>query len=84
MAHPSYAFDPPMRRNASRHGAPLFPTAADGDSEWVRGDVDEHVRDDHSTYAWLLEPMIERSGFRIECTGYSPDGFFADYVARAV
>ena len=54
------------------------------EGEWVRADIEEHVRDEHSTYAWILEPMIERSGFRIDTAEYSSDGFYADYVATAV
>ena len=33
---------------------------------------------------WLLEPMIERSGFRIEQADHSPDGVLAAYIARAL
>lgn len=51
---------------------------------WRRSDIEEHIRDEHSTYTWLLEPMIEKNGFRIEDAVYSPDGIFAKYIARAV
>jgi ubiquinone/menaquinone biosynthesis C-methylase UbiE len=50
---------------------------------WTRADLEEHIRDEHSTFSWLLEPMIECSGFLIEEAVYSPDGIFAQYVARA-
>lgn len=50
--------------------------------DWIRAELEEHVRDEHSTFTWLLEPMIERSGFRIDDVAYSPDGIFASYVAR--
>jgi len=56
----------------------------DVEEGWSRTELEEHVRDEHSTFTWLLEPMIERSGFRIEEAVYSPDGFFAKYVARAI
>ena len=57
----------------------------DGDieSEWTRADIEEHVRDEHSTFSWLLEPMLRSSGFDIEEATYSPDGIYAKYVARA-
>jgi SAM-dependent methyltransferase len=57
----------------------------DGDveSEWTRADIEEHVRDEHSTFSWLLEPMLRASGFKIEDVVYSPDGIYAKYVARA-
>lgn len=54
------------------------------DGGWTRADIEEHVRDEHSTFTWLLEPMMQRSGFRIEDADYSADGVFARYVARAV
>jgi ubiquinone/menaquinone biosynthesis C-methylase UbiE len=54
-------------------------TAEDG---WSRGELEEHVRDEHSTFSWLLEPMIERSGFAIEDAEYSDDGIFGKYVLR--
>jgi hypothetical protein len=28
------------------------------------------VRDEHSTFTWLLEPMLERAGFEIEQADY--------------
>lgn len=47
---------------------------------WTRAELEEHVRDEHSTFTWLLEPMIERAGFAIEQADYSDDGIFADYL----
>jgi SAM-dependent methyltransferase len=38
------------------------PTPAEG---WTRGELETHVRTEHSTYAWLLEPLLERAGFEI-------------------
>ncbi len=53
------------------------------EGEWSRAEFEEHVRDEHSTFRWLLEPMIERCGFEIEDAAYSEDGFFGAYVLRA-
>lgn len=58
--------------------------SADVDSEWARWELEEHVRDEHSTFTWLLEPMFERSGFAVDDAVYSGDGIFARYVLRAV
>lgn len=55
----------------------------DGEDKWSRADIEDHIREEHSTFAWLLEPMIERCNFTIEDVEYSPDGFFARYIARA-
>jgi ubiquinone/menaquinone biosynthesis C-methylase UbiE len=42
--------------------------------EWSRAELEEHVRDEHSTFTWLLEPMIVRAGFEIEDASYSAAG----------
>jgi ubiquinone/menaquinone biosynthesis C-methylase UbiE len=49
---------------------------------WCRSELEEHVRDEHSTFTWLLEPIMRRSGFAIEDAEYSSDGIFAKYVLR--
>jgi ubiquinone/menaquinone biosynthesis C-methylase UbiE len=53
------------------------------ESEWSRAELEEHVRDEHSTFTWALEPMISRCGFEIAEAEHSPDGIFAKYVLRA-
>ena len=61
--------------------------ATGGDSvegEWSRAELEEHVRDEHSTFSWILEPMIERTGFEITDGEHSDDGIFSKYVLRAV
>ena len=55
------------------------PAGADG---WSRADYEEHVRDEHSTYTWVLEALAQRAGFVIEEAEYSTDGIFATYVFR--
>ena len=52
------------------------------EKDWTRAELEEHVRDEHSTFTWLLEPIIERAGFQIDDADYSLDGIFARYVAR--
>lgn len=54
------------------------------EAEWSRAELEEHVRDEHSTFTWLLEPMIVRSGFEIAEAEHSEDGIFAKYLLRAV
>lgn len=53
------------------------------ETEWSRAELEEHVRDEHSTFTWILELMIERSGFEIAQAQYSEDGIFAKYLLRA-
>lgn len=54
------------------------------EDEWSRLELEEHVRDEHSTFTWLIEPMFERCGFEIAERACSKDGIFASYVLRAV
>jgi ubiquinone/menaquinone biosynthesis C-methylase UbiE len=75
-----YSFDPAdaeERLNAWCESAGL-----DAEQGWSRAELEEHVRDESSTFTWLLEPMIERSGFHIEQASYSQDGVIAQYVLR--
>lgn len=51
---------------------------------WTRADLEEHVTDEHSTFTWLLEPMILQADFVIEEADYSGDGIFGKYVLRAI
>lgn len=53
------------------------------EGEWSRAELEEHVRDEHSTYTWLLEAMMQRAGFTISAAEYSDDGIDAKYVLRA-
>lgn len=80
----AYSFEPSEAEERIEAWCATLPTAVGGEGEWARADLEEHVRDEHSTYTWLLEPMIERSGFRIERAEHEPDGLFAAYVARAI
>jgi ubiquinone/menaquinone biosynthesis C-methylase UbiE len=54
------------------------------ESGWSRAELEEHVRDEHSTFTWLLEPMLLRSGFQLAQAEHSDDGIFAKYLLRAV
>jgi len=78
-----YSFPPSEAEDRIEQWCATLPVDAPED-EWARADIEEHVRDEHSTYTWLLEPMMERSGFRIDNAEYSPDGFSAKYLATAV
>ena len=51
-------------------------------TDWTRPELEEHVRDEHSTFTWLLEVMIVRAGFAIEDAAYSADQLSARYVLR--
>lgn len=76
-----YSFD--VEEVHERIEAWCAPFGEDVDGDWARWEMEEHVRDEHSTFTWLLEAMFERTGFTIESADYSDDGFDAKYLLRA-
>jgi ubiquinone/menaquinone biosynthesis C-methylase UbiE len=47
---------------------------------WSRAELETHLREEYSTFSWLLEPMLAQAGFAIEQVEYSDSRIFADYV----
>jgi len=47
---------------------------------WTRAELEQHLREEHSTFNWLLEPMLERAGFQISEAGYGSRRIYADYL----
>ncbi len=68
-------------------------TVEAGIERWKAGAVDDpargytahefadHVRGEHSTYTWLLEPMLDRVGFEVEERSVAR-GVYARYMCR--
>lgn len=76
-----YGF-PPQQTNEMIEAAITQYTATDPEDGWTRAELAEHIRDEHSTFTWLLEPMIERAGLDIVGADYSDDQMVARYVCR--
>lgn len=76
-----YSFEPGQAAERIEAWCASLDSENTGDS-WNRADIEEHVRDEHSTFSWLLEPMLQHAGFTIEDAGYSADGMLAAYLAR--
>ncbi len=53
---------------------------ADPKDGWTRAELEAHVRVEHSTFSWLLEPMLERAGFEIADAWYAESRTYARYV----
>ena len=74
-----YDFEPAdANRRIEEWLAAAAPTAAAG---WTRGELETHVRDEHSTFAWLHDALLEHVGFEIverDVRG----GIYATYVCR--
>jgi SAM-dependent methyltransferase len=60
-----------------------FEAAPDDPNEgWTRSELERHVRDEHSTFSWMLEPMLESAGFDVADRWYSESQTYARYVCR--
>ena len=44
-------------------------------------ELEAHVREEHSTFAWILEGMLQRAGFRVDDADYDDSKIIAWYVA---
>ena len=51
-----------------------------GEDGWTRAELETHLRDEFSTFTWLLEPMIERAGFEIATAEHAEVGAYASYI----
>jgi SAM-dependent methyltransferase len=47
---------------------------------WTRAELEAHVAGEHSTFSWLLEPMLEHAGFALDEVWYSDTRTFARYI----
>lgn len=75
-----YDFEPAQAGN--RIAEWLEGAAPSPEKGWIRSELEEHVREEHSSFSWLLEPLLEHAGFAIverDVVG----GIYATYVCRA-
>lgn len=76
-----YHFDPSEIRERLEH---WFNHAHhDRATGYTREDLETHVREEFSTFTWLLEPMLARAGFEILQQEHTAE-IFTLYVCKAV
>jgi len=46
-----------------------------------KAEVETHIRDEFSTFSWIMEGMLEKAGFAIE-KSRTPDGFVTEYFCK--
>jgi SAM-dependent methyltransferase len=73
-----YSFDPGDADSAIAAWLASAPT--DPATGWTRAQLAEHLREEHSTFAWLLEPMLDRAGFEIRDRSLSANRIYAAYT----
>lgn len=73
-----FAFDPSEANRAIE--AWLVSAPERPDEGWTRSELEEHLREEHSTFSWLLEAMLKRAGFEIREASYGSAKTYAAYV----
>jgi SAM-dependent methyltransferase len=73
-----YAFEPAEAERVIE--AWVAGGAARPEDGWTRPELETHVREEHSTYDWLLEPMLRRAGFEVRDATVSPLRTYAAYT----
>lgn len=74
-----YCFEPRERHEVFAAWFASAPT--DPRDGWTREELETHVRTEHSTFSWLLEPLLEHAGFSIRDRWYAESRTYARYVA---
>ena len=73
-----YSFEPGEAREAFESW--LGNAAPSPDVGYTRHDLETHIREEYSTFSWLLEPMLERAGFEILEARHRPSKTYSVYV----
>jgi ubiquinone/menaquinone biosynthesis C-methylase UbiE len=73
-----FAFDPSEANRAIEAWLASAPERPD--EGWTRSELEEHLREEHSTFSWLLEAMLTRAGFEIREASYGSAKIHAAYV----
>ena len=73
-----YSFDP--RQAEEIFEAWLSAAPADPARGWPRPGLETHIREEYSTFNWLLEPMLERAGFAVEDVKHTDSRVFSAYT----
>jgi ubiquinone/menaquinone biosynthesis C-methylase UbiE len=47
---------------------------------WTRAELETHLRDEYSTFSWLLEAMLDHAGFEIRQVTHHVSGIYSAYT----
>ncbi len=62
----------------------LSRAADDPEKGWTRAELETHLREEYSTFSWVLEPMIKRAGFEVKQAKYDASRLYAEYTCVKV
>ena|SRR5215831_3929092 len=75
-----FRFEPDHARTAIASW--LAGAASSPEEGWTCDELETHLRQEYSTFTWLLEPMLLHAGFQIRQAEYSPSGIYAAYLCE--
>lgn len=52
--------------------------------EQLAVEIETHIRDEYSTFGWIMEGLLGRAGFWIEKSNSLHDGFITEYFCKKV
>ncbi|MFI5010920.1 MAG: class I SAM-dependent methyltransferase [Hyphomicrobiales bacterium] len=74
-----FSFEPDHQEEAVEN---WLAAVSHGDGKgWARADFETHIRDENSTFAWIIEGMLRRAGLVIEKADYALAAY-ATFLAR--
>jgi SAM-dependent methyltransferase len=73
-----FSFEPDQAQTAIAGW--LAGAASSPEVGWTRDELETHLRQEYSTFTWLLEPMLRHATFQIRQAEYSPSGIYAAYL----
>jgi ubiquinone/menaquinone biosynthesis C-methylase UbiE len=73
-----FSFEPDQAQTAI--AAWLAGAASSPEEGWTRDELETHLRQEYSTFTWLLEPMLRQAGFQIRQAEHSPSGIYTAYL----
>lgn len=65
-------------------GAWLANAAPTPDKGWTRAELETHIREEYSPFSWVLEPLMEHAGFRIQQASHTPSRIYSTYACIRV
>lgn len=74
-----FSFDPADYR--LRINAWIERVAKPPGAGWTTQDFETHVREEYTTFGWIVEQMLTQSGFDVEIADY-PTSEYAEYICR--
>lgn len=76
------AFSFPLESTDAAIDAWLRSASRDPAKGWTAGEYVTHLREEYSTFSWLLEDMLERAGFDVLQSWFSDSMIYAEYDCR--